>query len=139
MEQKVERGIVVFCNWAVFGFIGLGFLLEGGARDSFPVGLIGVAGIAAGFGGHVIINSLYRQPFTLGETALGLGLFVTVVLVFVAGWLGGELTVTEIYIGLTLLAVLVVGFLVYVTTRYGVRGAFNRFDVTPGIRAGRRE
>jgi len=136
-EQKVERGIVVFCDWAVFGFIGLGFLLEGGARDSFPIGLIGVAGIAAGFAGHIIINSVFGQSFTFGETALGLALFAISVLGVFAGWLEGAMSLTDFHIGLSLLAVLVVGFLVYVVTRYGVRGAFHRFDVIPAIRSER--
>jgi len=138
-EQKVERGIVVFCSWAVFGFIGLGFLLEGGARDSLLTGLVGVAGLVAGFVAHMIINFVFAQPFSLGETALGLGLFALGVLGFIAGWLDGALSRTDFYIGLSLLAVLVVGFLIYVTTRHGVRGAFDRFDVTRAMQSERKE
>ncbi len=130
-SQKIERGIIVFCNWTVFGLVGLGLLMEGGARDSFLLGSVGVGSIIVGFSGHILVNSIFQQSFTLGETVLGLGLFAIFVLTFIALWIGGGLSRVDFNIGLSLLAVLVAEFLVYVISRYGLRGAFKRFDVIP--------
>ena len=55
-DKRIDRAIFVFCNWLAFGLIGLGFTLEGGARADFLVGLIGIAGVVAGFVGHMVIN-----------------------------------------------------------------------------------
>ena len=57
-EKKNERAVLVFCNWLVFGLIGLGFLLEGGSRENFLIGVIGIVGIIAGFVVHIIINHI---------------------------------------------------------------------------------
>ncbi len=127
------------CNWAVFGLVGLGFLLEGDAQENYLIGLIGVFSIVSGFVGHIVINTFYKQNFTLGETALGLGVFAVTALIFLVSWVTSILSVLGFYIGLTLLTVLVVGFLAYVFARYGVRGAFDRFDVIPTSRAGRKK
>ncbi|MGV8988915.1 MAG: hypothetical protein ACOH2H_21915 [Cypionkella sp.] len=128
---KVERGILVFSVWAVLGFLGLGFLLEGFAQDSYLVSLVGTGLIAATFVGHIIINDLFAQGFTQGETALGLGAFGVLVLTFVLGWLSGQMSTTDFYSGLTLFGMLVLGFLSYLATRYGLRGAFSRFHFQP--------
>jgi hypothetical protein len=138
-EKNVERGIIVFCNWAVFGLVGLGFLLEGGARDVYLIGLVGVVGIISGLAGHIIINRVYGQGFSFNETALGLGMFATLLIIFIVSWAFAALSRTVIELGLTLLATLVMGFVVYVSTRYGLRGAFNRFDATSGSRLERKE
>lgn len=126
-EKQVERGIIVFSNWAVFGFVGLGFLLEGVTRDEFAVSLIGVAGIAGGFIGHLVINFAFKQPFTSGETSLGLAVFGLTVLVFLLGWMFAGLSDADVFTGLTLISVLLLGFFAYVATRYGVKGSFSTF------------
>ena len=133
-EKKVERGIIVFCNWAVFGLVGLGFLLEGGVKDTYIIGLIGILAIVLGFVGHIIINSVFGEGFTVGETALGLGMFATLVVIFIVSWFMSALSTTAFNIGLSLLAVLVLGFVVYLSTRYGIKGAFQRFDATSSSR-----
>ncbi len=128
-ERKLERGIIVFCNWAVFGIIGLTFLLEGVATDAYLTALAGIIGIVAGFIGHMVINVVFGQAFSLGETALGLAVFAISILIFILNWAFVGLSETDFFIGLTLLSVLVTGFFAYLSTRYGIRGAFNRFDV----------
>lgn len=135
-EQKLERDLIVMCNWAAFGVIGLGLLLDGIARSAYLVGLAGVFGIVAGFVGHIIINAVFKQSFSVGEVALGLVLFAVAVLLFVFSWLfSGHAEVTFL-IGLTLLASIVIGFFAYVLTRYGVSGAFRRFDVKTSVKIG---
>ena len=133
MEQhsRAERGALVFCNWLVFGLVGIGFLFEGGARDHFTLGAIGVAAIMVGFVGHIIINHVSNTSFSTGETALGLGLFALGSVLFVIAWISRSLTNQDFQIGLLLFASLLVGFLAYIMTRYGVAGAFRTFDVAP--------
>lgn len=137
--RKLEHRIIVFCNWAVFGFLGLGFLAEGAARDVYLIGLIGVIGVVAGFTGHIVINFVFQQSFSKGETALGLAVFSLSILTFVLNWLFVGYSDVDVLIGLTFFATLVLGFFIYVVTRYGVRGAFNRFDVKRETRSGRKE
>lgn len=127
IETRTERSIVVFSNWAVFGFVGMGFVTEGFALDNYLVGLVGIAGIALGFVGHLVLNRVFDSGFTPGETALGLTLFGGVVLVFVLGWLFIGYSQQDFFIGLTLFCMLVAGFVIYLATRYGLRGAFSYF------------
>jgi len=138
-DKKTDRAVFVFCNWLVFGLIGLGFTLEGGTRGDFIIGLIGIAGVIAGFVGHMVINHVYSTSFTLGEVALGLVLFALGSVVFILLWMIGGLSMAAFQIGLLLLAVLIVGFFAYVATRYGVSGAFKKFDVTGTSGSGKRE
>lgn len=128
-ETKIERGIVVFAIWAVFGFIGVGFITEGLVRDGYLTALIGIAGIALGFVGHLIVNFVFGQRFTNGETALGLVVFGAVVLSFILGWLTIDISETDFHVGLTLVSVVLLGAFAYVATRYGVRGAFSAFHL----------
>ena len=138
-DKTNERAVLVFCNWLVFGLIGLGFLLEGGARENVLIGMIGIIGIIAGFVVHIIINHISSTGFTLGEVALGLVLFALGAVTFILSWIIGAMPLVAFRIGLLLLAVLVVGFLVYVATRYGVAGAFRKFDVIGTSNYGKRE
>lgn len=141
MERNniIERGIFVFCNWLTFGLIGIGFTLEGGARGEFLVGLIGIMGFLGGFVCHVIINKVFSTSFTAGEVALALGLFALGSIAFILSWATGQLSHQAFLNGLALLAALVVGFFTYVTTRHGVSGAFNKFDVVPSSNTGQRK
>ncbi|MDE3238051.1 MAG: hypothetical protein KGN33_03755 [Paracoccaceae bacterium] len=124
---KTDRGILVFAIWAVLGFLGLGFMLEGMALNSYLVALVGVALILASFVAHIIVNAVFDQGFTPGETALGIGAFGVLAIVFISGWLVGGLSMPDFYAGLTLFGALSVGFLAYLMTRYGLRGAFSHF------------
>lgn len=123
----LERRLAVFCNWAVFGFIGIGFLLESLALDDYLISLIGIFGIIGGFVGNMVINVLFKQPFTDGETAFGLGVFGLVVLFFILGWVFTESSRTDFFIGLTLVSVILLGFFAYVFNRFGVRSSFSSF------------
>ena len=135
-DKNIERSIFVFCNWLVFGLIGIGFMLEGGVRGDFLIGLIGVAGVAGGFVGHMIINKGFSSNFSVGEVAIGLALFAGGSIAFIVTWLTGQLSQEGFFIGLAMLAVLVVGFFAYVTTRYGLGGAFKKFDVVAASNSG---
>ncbi|MCB1444892.1 MAG: hypothetical protein KDJ87_03565 [Rhizobiaceae bacterium] len=134
MSQKgpnVERSILIFSVWAVLGFLGLGIFLEGMARDLWPLSALGVAAIVLAFGAHIVINGLFSTGFTPGETALGIGAYGALGLVFVAGAAGGDMTAADYYSGLTLFGVLAAGFLAYLLTRHGLRTAFSQFHIKP--------
>ncbi len=129
--MRDDRKLLVFCIWSVLGFLGMGFILEGLSRDSYLAGLLGVCTIVAAFIGHIIVNYLNKQGFEPGETALGLGLFGLICLLFVVGWIVSETSQTDYYIAITLFAVLSIGMIAYLSSRYGMRQAFSRFHIKP--------
>jgi hypothetical protein len=128
---KTDRAILVFAIWAVLGFLGLGFMLEGIARDSYLVAVAGIGLIVASFVVHIIVNAVFNQGFTPGETALGIGVFGVLAAVFITSWLARGLSMADFYAGLTLFGALALGFLAYLMTRYGLRGAFSHFHLKP--------
>ena len=75
-----ERDLLVFAIWAVLGFAGLCFLLEGFSRDAYLVSLAGIAAIVAGFAAHIVINAIFATGFRPGEAALGIGTFGVIAL-----------------------------------------------------------
>jgi hypothetical protein len=125
----VERGILVFAIWAVFGFLGLGLFLEGMARDVWGLAAVGVGVVVLAFVGHIIVNGVFDTGFTPGETALGIGTYGLLGLLFVVGALRGGMTMADFHAGLTFFGTLATGFLAYLFTRHGLRGAFSRFHV----------
>lgn len=125
----VDRGILVFAIWSVFGFLGLGLFLEGMARDVWGLAAVGVGVVVLAFVGHIIVNGIFDTGFTPGETALGIGTYGLLGLMFVVGALQGGMTMADFYAGLTFFGVLGAGFLAYLFTRHGLRGAFSRFHV----------
>lgn len=126
-----ERDLLVFAIWAVLGFAGLCFLLEGFSRDAYLVSLAGIAAIVAGFAAHIVINAIFATGFRPGEAALGIGTFGVIALAFIGGWAMGGLSMSDYWSGLTLFAVLALGMPIYLSTRYGLRGAFSRFHIRP--------
>ena len=105
---RMERSILVFSIWAVLGILGLGFLLEGFSRDAYPVSLVGIALIVLAFLAHIIVNAIFGQGFLMGETALGIGSFGIMALLFIIGWLASDLSISDYYSGITLFSVLLV-------------------------------
>lgn len=125
----VERTLLVYANWAVFGLGGLCFLMEGFARDSYFVALAGTVMILAGVIGHLIINAIWRTAFTTGEATLGVGIFALAALTFIGAWATGALSQADYWSGLTLFGLLALGLPVYLATRYGFRGAFAQIGI----------
>lgn len=125
----IERGIMVFAIWACLGFLGLGIVLEGFALDSWPMSASGVAVVMLAFVAHIIVNGVWDTGFTQGESVLGIGAYGLLGLVFIAAALFGGLSMADLYSGLTLFGMLAAGFLAYLATRHGLRGAFSRFHI----------
>jgi hypothetical protein len=126
-DRYVEHGIAVFSNWGVFGAVAVGFLLEGIAREAYPLSLIGVAAVIGGFIGHLLVNAWFDLSFSRAEGGLGLATLGLAVIVFVVSWLASPLAETTIWTGLTLIVALIAVAAVYLATRYGLKGAFSQF------------
>jgi hypothetical protein len=124
---RIERGILVFSIWAALGFLGLGFVLEGFTRNSIGLSLLGTAIIVAALCAHIVVNAIFQQGFTTGEATLGVAAYGAMVLVFIVAWLSGGLSSANYLSGIALFGILAVGFIAYLTTRYGLRDAFSRF------------
>lgn len=125
----VERDLLVFSIWAVLGFGGLALLVEGFSRDSYVISLAATVMIIAGFVAHIVVNAVFGCGFRPGETVLGISAFGVLALAFISGWAVGGLSPADYWSGLTLLAALGFGLPVYLSTRYGMKGAFSRFHV----------
>lgn len=136
---NVDRGILVFSIWGSLGFLGLGLFLEGMAHDVWAVSAAGVAVILTALGAHVVVNAVHGTGFTRGEAALGVGTYGVLGFVFIVGALQGDMTMADYYAGLTLFGTLAAGFLAYLVTRHGLRGAFSQFHMRsagPAMRKG---
>lgn len=133
-SQPVDRGILVSAIWAALGLLGLGIVLEGFTRDSWAISVAGVATLAVAFAAHMIVNAVFGTGFSRGETALGIGMYGLLGFVFLAGAVSGGMSRADYHSGLLLFGTMAVGFLVYLTTRHGLRGAFSRFHIRPGGR-----
>lgn len=131
-SKPVERGVLVFAIWAALGFLGLGIVLEGFARDSWAISASGVATLVTAFVAHMIANAVFQTGFSRGEAVLGIGTYGLLGFVFLLGAVSGEMSMADYYSGLTLFGVLAAGFLAYLTTRHGLRGAFSQFHIRPG-------
>ncbi len=131
-DRYVEHGIAVFANWGVFGAVAVGFLVEGISRETYPLALIGVAATIGGFIGHLIVNAYFGRSFSRPEAGLGLATLAAVVLIFTISWLGNRLADTTVWTGLTLIVALVATGVVYLATRFGLKGAFSQFHGRDG-------
>ena len=127
--RSIERGILVFSIWAVLGFLGLGVTLEGFRLDLWTVSACGIATIVLAFVAHIIVNGIFDTGFTRGETALGIGTYGLLGLVFIMAALKGSLSMADYRSGLTFFGALAAGFLAYLMTRHGLRGAFSSFHI----------
>jgi hypothetical protein len=129
--SAIERSILIFSIWAVLGLFGLGLFLEGMKNDSWALSGAGVSVITLAFVAHIIVNGVFDTGFSQGEAVLGIGAYGVLGLVFVVSAASGTMTMADYYSCLTLFGVLTLGFLAYLSTRHGLRGAFSRFHVKP--------
>lgn len=130
-EASVESRIAVLTNWGFFGAFGVGSVLSGFRSDSYLLGLLGFALLAAGFVAHLIINRIYAIEFAEGEiAAAAFAIFDVALLGFVASWLfTPNFDRTQVELGLTGSALAVVGCFAYVVTRHGLKGSFSMFHI----------
>jgi hypothetical protein len=126
--RQTERRLAVVANWGLFGAFGLGLIQSGIGSGAVAIGLLGFALILVGFVSQVIINGFYGGGFTTGEIALGFIAFGVAVLGFVASWIFDPTFGTnDIVIGLSGFAAIIAAFIVYLVTKYGLKGSFSMF------------
>lgn len=131
VNPVIERSVLVFSTWTALGMLSLGLFLEGLEANQYAIALAGILLVIAAFVAHMVINALYRTGYTAGETALGLATFGVIALLVVIGFATERLDERDFLACLSLVAVLVVGFLSYLVTRYGLRGAYSAFHHRP--------
>ena len=126
--RQTERRLAVVANWALFGAFGLGLIQTGTSGGRIVLGLIGFALIVAGFVSQVIVNRLYGGGFTTGEVTLGMSAFGIAAVGFVASWIfDPRFGPPQMVIGLSGFAAIIGAFIVYLVTRYGLKGSFSMF------------
>jgi hypothetical protein len=123
--EQTEKRLAVVTNWSFFGSFGAGLVLSGFGDGDLALGLTGFAVLVLGFIAHVIINRLFSTGFSKGEIALGLIVFGISVLSFIGSWIfdpnfGG----VNIIIGLAGFSAMVACLVIYVVTKFGLRGSF---------------
>jgi hypothetical protein len=137
-EDDAEHRLAVLTNWALFAPLSLGTVATAFRADSVVMAGAGYAMLVAGAISHLVINRIYRRDFRPGEVATAISLFGVAVLAFLAAWIFPPgLTPIGVAIGLGGLAVVVVGFVVYLVARHGMTGAFSMFHPERGTNGGR--
>ena len=128
--RQLERRLAVVTSWCLFGAFGLALIQSGMVHGNIPVGLGGCALLVAGYVTQVIINAFHGGGFTTGEVAFGFSVFGVAVAGFAASWiLDPAFDLADVSIGLGGIAAMIVSFLVYLVTRYGLRGSFSMFHI----------
>jgi hypothetical protein len=128
--DRLDRHALVTAAWIAAGLVAA-TLFHYGLGAGGPTWVLAAFGVLlAGFGGHVIVNAVLGTEFTPREVALGLVVYGCAVLsvglaVFMIDGFGQRHFLT-FSAGLALLAAAVV---FYMVIRYGVRQAFESFDV----------
>jgi hypothetical protein len=126
--RQLERRLAVMTNWAVCAPFAIGLIQSGLAGDRIAVGLLGFAILIIGFIAQIIINAAFGGGFNRGEIAFGIGGFGVAVFAFIVGWIADpEFGGAAIIINLTGFAALIASFLIYLTAKYGLKGAFSMF------------
>lgn len=130
--HATQRRLAVTSSWALFGGFGLCFVLSGFALPLVSAILGGFALFVAGFISHLIINSVFHHGFTTGEVvtgfvAFGVGLACFMAAVIPARGIAGPVFAA----GIAGFAALVLCFLGYLITKFGLKGAFSQFHARP--------
>ncbi len=128
--RATEKRLAVATNWALFAPFGLCFILSGFGTEQWLVSLGGFALIVAGFIAHVIVNAVFKTGFSAGEVATGFVAFGVALTGFIlACLLDHDLGAIDIASGIAGFAAIVACFLVYLVTKFGLKGAFSQFHV----------
>jgi hypothetical protein len=132
----LDRHALVMAVWLPAGFVAAVLLVRGWLVVQ-PFALAGgFAVVVAGFVGHVIVNAATGTRFTPREVALGLVLYSGGLLVFLLASLFGATSARALFVVLTLGFLGVAASVIfYMVTHFGVRGAFEAFDVIRDFRA----
>lgn len=127
---RLDRHALVMAVWLPLGLVAL-ILFRVGAGEAGTVWLLGGFGaLLLAFVLHVVANAALGTDFTPGEVALGLVLFLVAALGVGLMLLIAEDVAERLLLPVVLgLGTLLAAAVLYMVTRYGARGAFERFDV----------
>lgn len=132
-DYDAEHRLAVLTNWALLGSISLGLVATAFRAESLFVAGAGYAVLIAGFVSHLVINRIYERDFRPGEIATGITLFGVAALAFLANWaFSPAFSPRDVEIGIVGLALVAAGFVVYLTARHGLTGAFSMFHPDRG-------
>lgn len=135
--EAMDQRLAVFTNWGFFGPLGIAVAMTGFAYSHLWLGLGGFALLIIGFCAHLIVNRIYATNFTNGEVALALVMFGLSLLSFIGSWIfDGRFSETNKLIGLIGFSSLVLGLVVYMFIRFGVRESY---EMVHRVREYRRE
>lgn len=128
--ERLDRHALVMAIWLPMGMVAVA-LMHYGLGAGGPVWVMAAFGIVlVAFTGHVIVNVVLRTEFSSREVAVGLVLYGCAMLAVGLAVLVIDGFATRYFLtmagGLALLAIAVV---FYMVTRFGVRRAFESFDV----------
>lgn len=126
----LDRHALVMSVWLACGFVAFELLSHGCAASNALVVAGGFVVVILGFTGHVIVNVASETTFTPREVALGLVVYAVGVLWFLISVLFGFETATTLFLPFSIgLLALPAAAVFYMVTHFGIRGAFNAFDV----------
>lgn len=128
--DRLDRHALVTAAWLPAGLVAA-TLLHYGLGAGGPVWTLAAFGaVLAGFGGHVLVNVVLGTEFSAREVALGLVLYGCAVLAVALGALAIDGFAERQFLAAAGgLALLVAAVVFYMVTRFGVRRAFENFDV----------
>ena len=129
-NKALDRHALVMTIWLSFGFVAV-VLLDYGLHAGGTLFIFAAFGaILAAFVGHIIVNTVYETTFTSRELALGLVLYAAALVAFgvttVVSATFVERSFLPLGLGLVILAAIVI---FYMVVHFGVRRAFEGFDV----------
>ena len=126
--RETERRLAIITNWGFVGSFGLCLIMSGFNDSQLALGLIGFAVLIGGFISHLIIGNLFGTIFDSGEVIVGFILFGIGLVAFMVSWLfDPRFDSADVAMGLAGFAAIIACFIVYVITRFGLKGSFSMF------------
>ncbi len=129
-HSALDRHALAMGIWLAAGFLAVVFLIHAFGGGSVWAAAAGFAVLLAGFGAHVIVNAVWRTGFTPRELALGLCVYGAGLVWFLLSLLLGSAEAVRLFVPVGLgFIVILIAVVFYLVTFFGVRRAFERFDV----------
>jgi len=134
-REALDRHALVMAVWLPLGFVAVALFARGWSVIDPWLIAGGFAVVLAGFVGHVIINAVYRSLFTPRELALGLVIYGVSLIAWLLALPLGSTAASALFapLGIGYVTVLIV-VVFYLVTHFGVRRAFDAFDVIRDFR-----
>ncbi|WP_137389431.1 hypothetical protein [Rhodoligotrophos defluvii] len=134
--ERLDRHALVMAIWLAFGLVAAALFDYGlGSGGSWAI-IAAFAVVVAAFIGHIIVNAVFRTSFTPKEVVLGLVIYGVGVLAFGMAALFSPGFGARAFLPISVGFVAVFAAVVfYMITHFGVRRAFEAFDVIREFRA----